>query len=229
MNFDNLGYWRLYFSENVFITINDTVISTWIIGLILIALAIVVRVKIKNFKEVPDTKFQNVIEAIVEAFDNYVTGIMTKEYSYFANWFFGVFMFFFISNIFGIFGLRPPTADLATTFAMGFSTVVLMQIIGIRHNKEYVRDFFRPFPLFMPLNLVSDFSKSISLSIRLFGNMLGGLIIMALVYELLPWFMTIGFPGVLSLYFDIFVGALHAFIFITLSMYFMMMKAPAQD
>jgi F-type H+-transporting ATPase subunit a len=112
---------------------------------------------------------------------------------------------------------------------MGFSTVVLMQIIGIKHNKEYWRDWVRPVFLFLPLNIVSDFSKSISLSIRLFGNMLGGLIIMALVYELLPWFMLLGPPGVLSLYFDIFVGILHAFIFITLSMYFMVMKAPAAE
>jgi F-type H+-transporting ATPase subunit a len=59
--------------------------------------------------------------------------------------------------------------------------------------------------------------------------MLGGLIIMALVYGVLPWFITIGVPSVLSLYFDIFVGALQAFIFITLSMYFMMMKVPEQE
>lgn len=230
MNFDNQGYFRFYFTDNIYFTINDTIISTWIIGAILITLAIIVRIKIKNFKDVPETGFQNIIEAIVEKFDDYVVSIMTKEYAYFGSWFFGLFLFLMVGNIFGIFApMRTPTADLSLTFALGISTVVLMQIIGIRHNKDYIKDFFRPFPLFMPLNVVSDLSKSISLSIRLFGNMLGGLIIMALMYELLPRALNIAFPAVLSLYFDIFAGLLHAFIFFTLSMYFMMMKAPAQD
>ncbi|MCL2397562.1 MAG: F0F1 ATP synthase subunit A [Defluviitaleaceae bacterium] len=230
MNFDNSVFRRIYFTDHIFINISQTLISTWIIGAILIALAIVVRIKIKNFKPVPETKFQNIVELTVEMFDNHVTSIMTKKYSYFGNWFFGLFLFFLVANIIGITGLRPPTADLAVTYAMGFVTVVLMQVIGIKHRKwRHFTDFFKPFPLFMPLNIISDFSRSISLGIRLFGNMMGGLIIMGLVYYLLPWFVTIGPPAVLSMYFDIFVGALHAFIFVTLSMYFMMMKAPMDE
>ena len=230
MNFDNQGYFRIYFTEHIFITINQTLISTWIIGAILIALAIVVRVKIKNFKAVPETKFQNIMEAVVEMFDNYVVSIMTKRYSYFGNWFFGLFAFFLLANISGIAGMRPPTADLALTFSMGLATVVLMQIIGIKHRKwRHFTDYFKPFAPFAPLNVVSDLSRSISLGIRLFGNMLGGVVIMSLIYYLLPWFLTIGPPAVLAIYFEVFVGILHAIIFVTLSMYFMMMKAPVDE
>lgn len=230
MNIENQGYARFYFTENIFITLNDTLISTWIIGAALITLAVIVRIKMQNFKPVPETKFQNAIEALVEIFENHVTSIMTKRYAYYGSWFFGLFLFFLASNFIGIVGLRPPTADLAATYAMGFTTVVFMQVIGIKHQKwRHLTDFFKPFPLFMPLNIISDFSRSISLSIRLFGNIMGGLVIMGLVYYMLPWFLTLGPPAVLSLYFDIFVGALQAFIFVTLSMYFMMMKAPMED
>ncbi|MCL2236153.1 MAG: F0F1 ATP synthase subunit A [Defluviitaleaceae bacterium] len=232
MNFDIQEYSRIYITDNFWISINDTLIATWLIGAILIIFAIVARFKIKKFKDVPETRFQNVIEALVEAFDNMVTGVMTRKYSYFGAWFFGLIMFLMVSNISGIFGMRPPTADFATTFPIAFTTVILMQFMGIRHNMkkgEYVKEFFRPVFIFMPLNIVSDLSKSISLSLRLFGNMVGGLIVMGLIYGLFPFIGTIGIPGVLSLYFDIAVGALHAYIFVLLSMYFIMSKAPAQD
>jgi len=227
---ENSGYARLYFTDNVFITFNDTLISMWVIGIALIALAIVVRVKIKNFKDVPETKFQNIMEAIVEIFDNYVVSILTHKYRYIGAWFFGVFMFFLLSNLIGITGLRNPTADLAVTFSMGLTTVVLMQYIGFRYNgKEHVRDWFRPIFLFAPLNIISDLSRSISLGMRLFVNILSGLILMALIYFLLPPVLSIAIPGALALFFDVFIGVLQAFIFITVSMFFLMMKAPSEE
>jgi F-type H+-transporting ATPase subunit a len=232
MDFNIQAYGRIPITDWFWITITDTLISTWIVGAILIALAVVVRIKVKNFKPVPETRFQNIIEMMVEGFDNFVKGVMTEKYSYFGAWFFGLFLFLVVANISGIFGMRPPTADFAATYPWALTTVSLMQVIGIRHNMkkgEYIKEFFRPFPLFMPLNLVSEFSRSISLSLRLFGNMVGGLIVMGLIYGLFPWFLTIGIPGALSIYFDIIVGALHAFIFIILSMYFMMMKVPQED
>jgi len=230
MDFNNHAYGRIYITDGFWITITDSLISTWIIGGVLIALAIVTRIKLKNFKAVPETRFQDIIEAMVDAFDGFVVGIMTRKYAYFGSWFFGLFAFLIISNISGIFGIRPPSADLAVTFPLAFMTVVLMQVLGLRHNfKEHLKDFARPVFIFIPMNIASDLSKSISLSLRLFGNIFGGLIIGGLMYALLPRVFTIAIPGVLSLYFDIFVGLLHATIFVMLSMYFMMMKAPAEE
>ncbi|MCL2171566.1 MAG: F0F1 ATP synthase subunit A [Defluviitaleaceae bacterium] len=229
LNFDNQGYFTIPLWGNLRLIVNDTVIGTWIIGAALIILAIIVRVKFKKFKEVPDTKFQNFIEMIVEFFDGIVVSMMGRKYAKFGNWFFGVFCFFWISNISGIFGMRPPTADLATTFAMGASTVALMFICGARYSgKEWVKDFFRPIPIFLPMNILGDVSKAISLSCRLFGNILGGTIMMGMLYAL-PWFVRIGPPGVLSFWMDIFVGSLQAYVFIMLSMAFIRMKAPQED
>ncbi|MCL2575165.1 MAG: F0F1 ATP synthase subunit A [Defluviitaleaceae bacterium] len=230
--FDIQAYGRWNITDNIWINITDTTISTWIVGAVLIALAIIVRIKMKKFKPVPESRFQNIIEALVEFFDNHVTSIMTKKYAHFGAWFFGIFLFLLLSNISGIFGMRPATADLAVTFPIAFITVILMQVMGIRYNMkkgEYIREFFRPVFIFFPLNVISDLSRSVSLSLRLFGNMFGGLVLMGLVYALFPRVLTIGIPGFLSLYFDLFVGALHAFIFITLSMYFLMMKAPQEE
>ena len=227
---ENSGYARWYITDNIFITFNDTLISMWIIGIGLIILAIMVRIKLRKFKEVPETKFQNIMEAIVEAFDNYVTSIMTDRFKYFGPWFFGIFMFFLVSNLIGITGLRNPTADLSVTFSMGLTTVVMMQFVGFRYNAvNHVKEWFKPVFIFAPINIVSDLIKSVSLGMRIYINILSGLFLLALVYFLLPSFLSIGFPGVLSLFFDIFIGLLQAFIFITVSMYFLMMKAPQEE
>ena len=231
MDFENRAHGRIYIGENFWITITDTLISTWIIGGLLILLAIVVRLKLKSFKDVPTGKFQNIVETLVETFENFAVGILTKKYAYFSGWFFGVFLFVLVSNISGIFGLRPPTLDFATVFPLAVTTVLLVQFMGLRHNMKggaYIKDFFRPFPLFMPINLMGEVANSLSLSLRLFGNLLGGTIIMSLVFNALPTFFTFAVPGVLALYFDIFVGALHALIFVMLSMFFIMGKAPEE-
>ena len=230
MSFDNYGYLRIYFSDNLWITINDTIIGVWILGLVLITFAIIVRIKIKNFKEVPETGFQNIVELLVEFFNNLTEGIMSTKYKYFANWFFGVFMVLLFSNISGIFGLRPPSADLTFTFPIAFTTVVLMAFIGLRHNtKGYVKGLFAPVFIFFPMNVIGDVSKSVSLSVRLFANIFAGTVIMGLIYGLLPRIFTVLIPAGLSLYFDLFAGALHAYIFTILSMYFMMMKVPEPE
>ena len=227
---ENSGYFRLYFTENIFITINDTLIAMWLIGAFLVVMAIVVRVKMRKFKEVPETKFQNIMEAIVEAFDNFATGILSRRYRYLGNWFFGVFLFFFLSNIISITGLRNPTADLAVTFSMGLTTVILMQYVGIRYNgSEHFKEWLRPIFIFAPLNILSDITKSVSLGMRLFANILSGLILMSLIYFLLPWWASIAIPGALSLFFDIFIGALQAYIFVTVSMFFIMTKVPQEN
>jgi len=229
LRIDNQGYFAIPLWGDWRLVVNDTVIGIWIIGAALIILAIIVRMKFKNFKEVPETKFQNLIEVLVDFFDGIVVSAMGRKYSAFGNWFFGVFIFFFIANIAGIFGLRSPTADLAVTFSMGISTVVMMLYAGARYSKgEWVKDFFRPIPIFLPMNVLSDLSKAISLSCRLFGNMMGGTIVMALIYGL-PWFVRIGPPGLLSIYFDLFGGLLQAYVFCMLSMSFIRMKTPQED
>jgi F-type H+-transporting ATPase subunit a len=230
MDLYNRGYFRIFFTDNITITVNDTLIATWIIGAILIALAIIVRIKIKKFKDVPETKFQNIIELIVEMFYNMVVDLMGKKYAHFGNWFFGVFLFVWFANLSGVVGLRPPTADLATTLGLAVTTVVLIQFSGMRYSKkEYWLDFLRPVFIFLPLNIMGEASRIISLSVRLFANIFSGLIMIGLIHYLFPWFLRIGIPGALSIYFDIFVGSLHAYLFVLLSMMFIRLKAPMED
>lgn len=223
LDFNNKVIWKL--SENVWIT--ESIISTWIIMAFLIAIAVVVRIKLKKFTDVPTGAFQNVVELAVESMDSFVTSTMGKDYAYFGNWFFGVFAFIIISNYSGLFGLRPPTTDLATTACLAIVTFTLIHFMGIKTKKAaYFKEYFEPYPFFLPINLIGALATPISLCFRLFGNILGGFIIMGMVYSLFPIFLKIGIPASLHLYFDIFAGALQAYIFTILSMTFIREKIP---
>jgi len=206
--------------------ITTSIKNTWIIMAVLIIFAIIVRIKLKKFKEVPESGFQNFIEAIVEAMDNFVGSNMGEKYKYFGNWFFGVFAFILCSNLMGLLWFRSPTADLATTACLGFSTFFLIHFMGIiKGRKEYLKGYFEPFPFWLPMNIISELATPVSLSFRLFGNILGGSIIMGLFYTL-PFYVKIGIPAALHIYFDVFAGFLQTFIFVMLSMSFIADKIP---
>lgn len=215
INIKNIGIIEIAGYE---ILITETHVNTWIIMAILILFAIFVRIRLKSFKFIP-TGFQNIIEAIVEMFDNFVTDSVGSKLSYVAPWFFSVFMFVLSASLFSIFGLRAPTADWATTFALSLATFIIMIVLGFRHNKgEYLKSFFEPHFLFFPLNLIGELAKPVSLSFRLFGNVLSGTIILTLYYSLTPYLVQFGIPALLHTFFDVIFGALQTYIFVILSL-----------
>ncbi len=202
------------------VLITRTIFNTWIIMLFIIAFAVFVRIKLRSFKEIPQG-FQNAIEAVVEIFDNFMKNTGGEKLAPLGGWFFMVFVFCFASIVAGVLGLRPPTADWATTFALSLATFILIQIMGIKHRKgAYIKTFFEPHPVFLPLNLVGELARPISLSFRFFGNVLSGMIIMTLFYTLTPVFVRFVIPAALHAYFDIFTGALQTYIFCVLSVIF---------
>ena len=212
------------FGLNIYIT--DTVITTWIIMGVLIIFAVIVRIKVNRFNDVPKG-FQNVIELLVEAFDNYLKNITGEKLSFLGYWFFTVFAFILISNISGLVFvglLRPPTADWSMVFALALVTFFLIHIMALKYRgREYLKSFAKPYYmafLFLPINIISELAKPISLSFRIFGNILSGVVIIALIYNVTPFFARIGLPIVLHGYFDLFAGILQAYIFVTIGLTF---------
>lgn len=212
--------------------ITETVVNTWIFMVVLILIAAILRVKMKNYKYKP-SGLQNVVEVAIEYMNSFVNGAMTEKYSYFGNWFFGVFVLILVSNLSGLLGFRPPTADLCTTAAITLTTFFLIHFMGIKTGKGgYFKGYLEPLPLLLPINIISELATPISLSFRLFGNILGGMIIMAMVYMALGnlpgvfKIFNIGVPAVLHVYFDVFAGCIQTVIFVMLSMTFIKDKIP---
>ena len=127
------------------------------------------------------------------------------------------------SNIAGLLGLRPPTADYGVTLPLALITLALIHINKWKYQKPMTiwEDMCSPLPKFIPLwvpiNLISTIAVPISLSLRLFANVLSGTVMMALVYGLLKYFALI-WPAALHVYFDLFSGAIQTYVFCMLTM-----------
>lgn len=227
MDFNIKNLWVLHIA-GVEVWITETIVNTWVIMLLLIALAIAVRIRLRTFREVP-TGTQNAIEAVIEAFDSFVRGAVGEPFMYLGRWFFMVFAFVLVSNLSAIVGVRPPTADWATTIALAMATFIIIQVMGIKERKgKYLKSFFEPAFILFPLNLIGELARPISLSFRLFGNVLAGVILMSMVYSLMPIFLRFGIPAVLHAYFDVFSGVLQTYIFCVLSLSFISLASAAE-
>ena len=210
------------FGQEIWITTSH--VSLLIIILLLIVFAWAARRRMMRAEPVPGA-FQNVVEWIVEMIDRMIAGIMGDCEEWFRNYIGAVFLFLLTSNLSGLFGIRPPTADFGVTLGLGLSSFALIQYFNIRHNRgRAFTDLFRPLPVLFPINLIGEVATPLSLSLRLFGNVLSGTVMMALVYGLMPIFLKLGFPAVLHVYFDVFSGCIQAYVFCMLTMVFTRQK-----
>jgi F-type H+-transporting ATPase subunit a len=204
------------FGQTVWIT--TTHVCLLIIVLALIGLAMVVNHVMKRAEEIP-TGFQNVAEMIVELLDNMVKSGMGKNAYKFMNYIGTVFIFILVCNLSSLVGLRPPTADYGVTLPLGVLTFVLIHFNKFKHQKVsgVIQGLCDPWPIWAPINIIGDLAVPISLSLRLFANVLSGTVMLALVYALLS-VIAIGWPAVLHVYFDIFSGAIQTYVFCMLTM-----------
>ncbi len=204
--------------SGVEIWITETIFNTWIIMGILILGAIIARIKLRSFATVPSGA-QNVIESVVEKFDDFAISAVGEKNRVVVPWFFAVFLYILSSSLFSTFGLRAPTADWATTFAMAIGTFIIMIFSGLRNRGGYyIKSLFEPHFLFFPINLIGELAKPLSLSFRLFGNVLSGTIILTLYYALTPWLVQIGIPALLHAFFDVVIGFIQTYIFVIISL-----------
>lgn len=167
-----------------------------------------------------------VCETGIQIVYNFLSSVMPgparferNYYPYFAL----LFIYVFLSNISGLIGFDAPTSNLSITLSLGIVTVTLIQYNAFRTKGglKYIKELILP-----PTNILSAVSPLISLSMRLFGNILAGSILMSLVYSftgfLSSFIMDFNFVGpilasVLHMYFDVFAGFIQTLIFVTLS------------
>ena len=208
------------FGQTLWIT--TTHVSLLLAVLILCGFSVVAGRVMKKGTEVPGG-FQNVIELIVEKLDGMVDSAMGKNARKFYNYVGTVFIFILFCNISGLLGLRPPTADYGVTFPLGVLTFILIHFNQFKYQKPKAiwADMCSPLPpwlpIWFPINVISELAVPVSLSLRLFANVLSGTIMMALIYNLLAK-VAIIWPAALHVYFDLFSGAIQTYVFCMLTM-----------
>ncbi|MBU5310716.1 F0F1 ATP synthase subunit A [Tissierella carlieri] len=205
------------------IIVPDTIVNMWIVTILLIIFAFIVNSKIKkaNVDEVP-SNFLNVVELIVESIENLVNTTMGPQNIKFAPYILTLALFLAVANLFGLLGFSPPTSDYSVTFSLALITFALTQFWKFRNSRGlggYLKSFTEPMIFLTPLNVIGELANPISLSFRLFGNIMSGGIIMGLLYQALGLIAPV-IAAPLHAYFDVFSGLLQTFIFIMLSMIF---------
>ena len=227
MDFTNKNLWPFFTIGDTTIYITQTLLATWVVMAILIAFAIVVRICLRKFRSVP-RGFQNVIETMVDFMRKFASDTLGEGLESWGAYFFGAFSFILISNYVSLlpFNLRSPTADLATTGALAIMTFLLIHGLGVYKQKgKYLKSYIEPIVFFLPINLIGELAKPLSMAFRLFGNILSGVIIAGMIYNMLPLALRFILPAVTHTYFDVLVGALQAYVFTMLSMTFINQKS----
>jgi len=208
------------------ILIPDTIVNTWIIVILLSIFAIYINKKLRNAKvDEKPSGILNFIELLVEGVESLVKTTMGPDKIKFAPYIGTLAMFLAVANLFGLIGFAPPTSDYSVTLALALMTFVLTQYYGAKANGfgGYLKGFLDPVPFLLPLNIIGELANPVSLSFRLFGNVLSGVIIMGLLYSALGFLSPIIAPA-FHAYFDLFSGLIQTFIFVMLTMVFISMK-----
>ncbi|MCR5801156.1 MAG: F0F1 ATP synthase subunit A [Lachnospiraceae bacterium] len=194
--------------------LESTVISWVVIGIILIVSLILTT----GLKKDHISRRQALAEFIVTKLDELVSGMIGEEGKAYVAYLVTVLLFIGVSNVIGLFGMKPPTKDLNVTAALAIMSIILVQAAGIKHKKVggWLKSFTQPIAIVTPINILEIVIKPLSLCMRLFGNVVGAFVIMELLKAIVPAIV----PSVFSLYFDIFDGILQAYVFVFLtSMY----------
>ena len=202
-------------------SLSYTVIFTWIAMAVLIIAALIIRFTVfKNPKDEPGGA-QNVVELIVETVGNYTNAQAHGTGEFLCSYILSIGSLLVMCAFLELFRVRPPTADITMTFSLALMTFILINVYGIKRKgiSGRIKSLASPTPLVFPFRIVSDLAIPVSMACRLFGNMLGGMIVIDLIYMALG-INAIGIPSVFGLYFNAFHPLIQTFIFVTLTLTF---------
>lgn len=208
--------------KNSFFKINQTLLFSWIVMIILITIAIIINRKIKrkniNDKNIP--KIQVISELIINFIENQVKGNTTIGVNIIFPFVATLFLFIIFSNLISIIPYYySPTGSLSTTLALSLITFTFAICFGIKEKGiKYFKKYFEPVFIMAPINIIGDIAKIASMSIRLYGNVISSSIVIMILTEIT--FLSVGFPILINIL-GIISGVIQAYIFSTLAIMLM--------
>lgn len=215
----NISTDELVFWKYGFININATILYTWIVMAILILLAYITKRSIVNHKVIGKT--ENFFELLTDIIKDQIKSVTEMGFNKVFPFVTCLFLFILISNLISLIpDFSSPTASLSTTFALVFLVVVFSIFIGIQSKglKKYLSKYTKPVKLMLPFLVMNDIISNFSMAFRLYGNVMSGGIISAVLMKIS--FLSVGFPVILNLL-SFMTGAIQAYVFSVLSMIFL--------
>jgi F-type H+-transporting ATPase subunit a len=221
------------------IDINETILISWIImGALILGSLLITR----KLREVPKGA-QIFLEWAMEFLGNFSKEHFGRRAGVYGPYIGTVFLFLILANtlpmlspmsisLFGLeppFTIKPPTRDINLTAALALLSILIVLFGGLkaRGPKEWAKNLLQPVPMMLPFNLLEYIIRPLSLCLRLFGNILGGYIIMLLIEQALP--VPAILPAIASVYFDLFDGLIQAVVFTFLTTLFVAEAVEGQE
>ena len=210
-----VSHWVFHLGETRLVVNSTTITMTWVVIGFILAFAWVAT---RRRGLVPGP-WQQLAELVVQWFKELVHDALGEAYKeqYFPL-ICALFIFLLLCNWIGVLpGMDEPTKDINTTLGLGVMGFVIAHgtAIKVKGLKQYLKEYFEPMFFLMPLNVVGEVAKVISISFRLFGNIMGGSIIIIVVSHLAYGLLL---PPFLYGFFGLFVGTVQAFVFTMLTL-----------
>jgi F-type H+-transporting ATPase subunit a len=191
--------------------VTETVVTTWVL---IAALVIACGLATRRMTMVP-SGLQALIETLVSGIEQQIRETINHDPSEFLPLLGGLFIFLLVANLSGLLpGVRPPTASIETPAALATIVFFSVHVFGIKLHGlgGYMRSYLKPNPLLLPLNVLSEFTRSFSLMMRLFGNIMSDELVLGILIALAGLFVPIPFMA-----FEILVAVIQAYIFSVLA------------
>lgn len=201
---DQTIYW-----QHGFVTINLTLVTTWAIMLLLVLAAALVTRKLKT--DIHISSWQCFLEMIITGINEQIKEVGLSKPEQYIGFIGSLFLFIGVANICIIFpGYTPPTASLSTTTALALCVFIAVPFFGISKSglKGYLKSYLQPTFIMLPFNLISEISRTLALAVRLFGNIMSGGMIVAILLSISPFI----FPIIMNAL-GLLTGTVQAYIF----------------
>ncbi|MDI6687545.1 MAG: F0F1 ATP synthase subunit A [Desulfobacterales bacterium] len=195
------------------VSLNATILFTWCIMALITVVSWLVTRKLSSTTQM--SRWQNFIEVLVIGIRDEIREISRQDSSRYLPFVGTLFLFIALSNLLSIIpGYKPPTGSLSTTTALAVCVFVAVPLYGIAQNGlSYFKQYTKPSILMLPFNIIGEVSRTIALAMRLFGNIMSGTIIAAILLSIAPLI----FPIIMQAL-GLLIGLIQAYIFAILAM-----------
>jgi F-type H+-transporting ATPase subunit a len=217
---DNIIYWQWGV-----IRLNATIVFTWVVMAIMVLASWLVTRNLSSSMEI--SRGQNLLEVIVGSIRDQIRDVSQQDPGPFLSFVGTIFLFIAVSNLLSVIpGFQPPTGSLSTTAALAICVFISVPLYGIarRGLADYFKEYARPTPIMLPFNIIGELSRTVALAIRLFGNVMSGTVIAAILLGVAPLF----FPVIMQIL-GLLTGMVQAYIFAILAMVYIASAARVQQ
>jgi F-type H+-transporting ATPase subunit a len=205
----NLSPDQIIFWQAGFFKLNATIAYTWGLMLVLVIGSKLVTSKLST--QLQRSRWQNLLEIIVTGINKQIEEVGLKHPEKYLGFLGSLFLFVALASLFTIVpGYEPPTGSLSTTAALAICVFFAVPMFGIEESglSGYLRAYLKPTVIMLPFNIISELSRTLALAVRLFGNMMSGAMILAILLTITPYI----FPILLSAL-GLLTGMVQAYIF----------------